>query len=298
MIKSDNYLFVRDVSGDGHIFDYYGKEYLKNDYDKIYWFLDGKYLLIKDQENVKIIDFNKKELYDYGNRDISSINYGFINDDEVFFMGSLNNSYDNSCVEFIYNTSKKIGEIKTVECGNYAKPILYLYPKKTTKVTVSFEHPEYLQTTYPKFVDTWKVTAHKNGDLYDSDNKYYYGLYWDELKVHTVDFSSGFYVEGDNAISFLEEKLDYIGLNRREANEFIMYWLPILEKNEKNLVYFELTKERESYQKINISPKPDSLLRVVIHVKKVDEKISIKEEKLTTFKRKGFTAVEWGGTVY
>lgn len=301
MIKSGNYLFVRDVYGDGHIFDYYGKEYLKNDYDKIYWFLDGKYLLIKDQKNVKLIDFNTKELYDYGNVDISFINYGFINDDnnaEVFFMGSLNGSDNNSCIEFIYNTSNRTGKFETVECGNYAKPILYLYPKKTTKVTISFEHPEYLQTTYPKFTGEWRVTAHKNGDLYDDNNHYYYGLYWDEAKVHSVDFSSGFYVEGDNAIEFLEEKLNYIGLNRKEANEFIMYWLPILEKNEKSLVYFELTKERESYQKININPKPDSLLRVVIHVKKVDKKVNISEEKLDKFRRHGFSAVEWGGTVY
>ena len=77
-----------------------------------------------------------------------------------------------------------------------------------------------------------------------------------------------------------------------------MYWLPILEKNEHNLVYFELTKEREKYNKLNISPKPDSLLRVAIHVKKVDGFTYIKEEKLETFKRKGFSAVEWGGVIH
>ena len=134
--------------------------------------------------------------------------------------------------------------------------------------------------------------------MYDKDGRYYYGLYWDEERVHTVDFSEGFYVEEKDAINFLEEKLDYIGLSEREANEFITYWLPILENNKKSLVYFELTDERESYNKINISPKPDSLLRLVIHIKKVDKKTKIKEEKLTQFKRNGFTAVEWGGTTY
>jgi hypothetical protein len=77
-----------------------------------------------------------------------------------------------------------------------------------------------------------------------------------------------------------------------------MYWLPILEKNGKSLVYFELTEERNSNSPINIEPKPDSLLRVAIHVKKVDTKINIKEQKLTTFKRTGFVAVEWGGVIY
>ena len=77
-----------------------------------------------------------------------------------------------------------------------------------------------------------------------------------------------------------------------------MYWLPILEKNEHNLIYFELTEERDSFNKIEISPKPDSLLRMAIHVKKVNKKTNIKEQKLTSFKRTGFTAVEWGGVTY
>ncbi len=77
-----------------------------------------------------------------------------------------------------------------------------------------------------------------------------------------------------------------------------MYWLPILEKNGKSLVYFELTEERDSYSPIHISPKPNSMLRMAIHVKKVDKKVNIKEQKLSTFKRTGFTAVEWGGINY
>ena len=77
-----------------------------------------------------------------------------------------------------------------------------------------------------------------------------------------------------------------------------MYWLPILEKNEHNLVYFELTEERNAFNKIEISPKPDSLLRMAIHVKKVNGKQNIKEQKLETFERNGFVAVEWGGILY
>ncbi len=192
----------------------------------------------------------------------------------------------------------EVGKIKTYSDG-YAKPILYLYPKEdNTKVTINFEKPQLLTTTYPKFKTNWSVVANKNGDLYDQDGKYYYGLYWEEKGSTKVDFTEGFYVTKENAIEFLEEKLDIIGLNKKERNEFIMYWLPILEKNEKNLVYFELTDERETFNKLKISPKPDSLLRVAIHVKKVNNKVNIKEEKLKTFKRKGFTAVEWGGVVH
>lgn len=203
-------------------------------------------------------------------------------------------------LEYYFEPSTgKIGTIKTEGIGGYAKPVLYLYPEKDTKVSVSFEKPELLTTTYPKFKNSWNVTAKPNGDLYDENNKYYYGLYWEESGSTKVDFTEGFYVTKESAIKFLEEKLSYIGLNDRERNEFIMYWLPILEKNNKSVVYFELTEEREAYNKLNISPNPDSLLRLAIHVKKVDKKpTNLKEEKLTKFVRKGFTAVEWGGVIH
>ena len=192
----------------------------------------------------------------------------------------------------------EIGKIKTFIDG-YAKPVLYLYPKENnTKITVEFEKPQLLTTTYPKFASKWNVKANKNGDLYDQNGKYYYGIYWEENRSTPVDFTEGFYVTKETAIEFLEEKLDIIGLNKKERNEFIMYWLPILEKNEKNLVYFELTNERQAYNKLNITPKPDSLLRMAIHVKKVNTETNIKEQKLKTFKRKGFTAVEWGGVIH
>lgn len=178
------------------------------------------------------------------------------------------------------------------------KPILYLYPTKDTSVNIKLEHPELLKTTYPKYKDGWTVNAKINGNLYDENNKYYYALYWDEMNSNKIDFKEGFYVTKENAINFLEEKLNIIGLNNRERNEFIMYWLPKLEDNGKSLVYFELTEEREKNNRLIIEPKPDSLLRINIHIKKVNKKINIKEQKLTSFDRKGFVAVEWGGTIH
>ena len=302
MLQSGSYLWVTDYYGDGHIFDYNGVEYLDGKFDKVYWIVDGKYILVNDKDEIKIVSIKGKEIYSYGKVKVGNINYGLTYNNGALFQFDNpladQNDYNTGCIEVIYDASTKTGETKTSFCGGIAKPVLYLYPKKTTKLTITFEHPEYLETTYPKYNGKWDVKAHSNGDLYDSNGAYYYALYWDEKQVHSVDFSTGYYVEKDNAITFLEKKLSYIGLSRREANEFIMYWLPVLEKNEKSLVYFELTDERESYNRLNISPQPDSMLRLVIHIKKVDQKINIPKQNLTKFQRKGFVAVEWGGTVY
>lgn len=178
------------------------------------------------------------------------------------------------------------------------KPILYLYPENNETIEVKLENDYLIKTSYPKYNDGWIVEANQNGNL-KINNKHYYALYWDEKNMNKTDFKEGFYVEKENAIQFLEEKLNIIGLNEREANEFIMYWLPVLENNNKSVVYFELTDEREQNNKLIITPEPDSLLRLVFHVKKVKfMPKDMKEQQLSTFERKGFVAVEWGGIKY
>lgn len=200
-------------------------------------------------------------------------------------------------LHYIYDTGE-VGKSYTL-IGGYAKPVLYLYPEKDkTNINVKFKNPDVLTTTYPKYKSYWEVKASKDGTLIDKNGRSYYGLYWEESGSIKVDFSEGFYVTKDNAIDFLEEKLDVLGFTEREANEFIMYWLPILEKNGKSVVYFELTESREAYNGLDITPKPDSMLRVAIHIKKVSKKPNIKEEYLPTFVREGFTVVEWGGVIH
>lgn len=199
-------------------------------------------------------------------------------------------------------TDKKINEVEVCIDNMYQdsnpdvekKPVLYLYPEKDMNVTVTFENSNTLTTTYPKYNNGWNVFVTKDGTI-NLNNKKYYALYWENTTNKEVDFSTGFYVTKENAITFLEEKLSIIGLNYKEQNEFIMYWLPILEQNEKSLIYFELTEEKQADNKLIINPTPDSLLRVTMHVKKINEYVEIEKQNIPTFERKGFVAVEWGG---
>ena len=186
----------------------------------------------------------------------------------------------------------------TPHCNSFVsyKPMIYLYPEEITEVTVKLGKPELLTTTYPKYNDSWNVTAYPNGDLKDN-NKTYYGLYWEGLNTLNPTFEDGFVVSKENLISFLEEKLNILGLTEREANEFIIYWLPILEQNEFNLIRFESIEEINNQMPLIINPTPDSIIRVLMEYKPLDKEIDIKEQKLTTPVREGFTLVEWGGTI-
>ena len=296
-IFAQGQFIIAENDNTAHLYSKSAKRYLTDEIENVYAVINNAYVIVKKDNHIKLLLLDGVELYDYGEYDIKSVHMTYSDAEEV--KAELYEEEKNfKCAILKYDFLTKKGSIESEECAGISKPILYFYPKKNINVKVTFDNPSLLKTTYPKYDNGWNVSVKKDGSIYDKDGKYYYALYWDEYKVHTVDFKEGFYVTKENAIEFLEEKLSYIGLNDKERNEFIMYWLPILENNNKSLVYFELTDERNSYSKINISPKPDSMLRLVIHIKKVDKETSIKQQKLTKFKRTGFSVVEWGGTTY
>jgi hypothetical protein len=48
---------------------------------------------------------------------------------------------------------------------------------------------------------------------------------------------------------------------------------------------------------LTITPEPDSVLRVFMAFKPLFAPIMIEPQQLTPFERKGFTVVEWGGSI-
>ena len=106
----------------------------------------------------------------------------------------------------------------------------------------------------------------------------------------------GFVVKGEETASFLEEKLEILGLNEKEAEEFIIYWLPKMEHNKYNYIYFQTLEEINNYMKLEITPKPETLIRVMMEFKALENEVKIEEQSLQKVERKGYTVVEWGGT--
>ena len=177
------------------------------------------------------------------------------------------------------------------------KPIIYLYPQAETEVTVKVGNPQNLTHTYPKYENEWKVLAKPNGDLKDlKTERNLYALYWEGINTVKPNMNEGFIVKGEDTIGFLEEKLEILGLNEREAEEFIVYWLPKLESNKYNFIRFQTEKEINNNMPLEITPKPDTVIRIVMEFKGLEEPIQIQEQKLSTPQRTGFTVVEWGGT--
>lgn len=179
-----------------------------------------------------------------------------------------------------------------------AKPVIYLYPENETDVHVELELTEAeLSTTYPKYNDGWDVVAYPDGTILNkADGSHHRYLFWDAVNCRTIfDLSKGFCVAGSDTESFLKEKLAYMGLTEDETNEFIVYWLPLMEHNKYNLISFQSDVYTDS-AKLNITPAPDSMLRVFMTFVPLENSIDIEPQQLSTFERTGFTVVEWGGS--
>lgn len=180
------------------------------------------------------------------------------------------------------------------EAAGDAKPVIYLYPEKETEVSVRLDYDGALTCAYPAYDGAWTVTAAPDGTLTDEAGQTYNYLYWEGAAQTEYDFSQGFCVPGADTAAFLEDALSRLGLTRREANEFIVYWLPRMEPNPYNLIAFQADAYTD-HARLTVTPEPDSLLRVFMAWKPLEAPMDLPAQELPAFKRTGFTVVEWGG---
>ncbi len=174
------------------------------------------------------------------------------------------------------------------------KPVIYLYPEEELDIQVSIKPEDIITTSYPQYDNGWLITAKPNGVLCDEAGKKYAYLFWEGNIELVGGFSDGFVVERDDTISFLESKLDILGLNYVEKNDFITYWLPALEQHEYNKIRF-YTEEINELAQLEITPAPQTLIRIYMIFEEAKELDYITPQKLELVKRQGYTVVEWGG---
>ncbi len=176
------------------------------------------------------------------------------------------------------------------------KPVIYLYPEKTTDVSVKLDFDGKLTYTYPAYGGGWNVTAEPDGTLINkADGSTHYYLFWEGVANFDWSHESGFVVKGSETEAFLLKTLAEMGLTPREYNDFITYWVPKMQNNKYNLISFSGEEYAEG-AKLTVSPAPESVLRVHMVWMALDEPIEIPAQSFEPFERTGFTLVEWGGT--
>ena len=179
-------------------------------------------------------------------------------------------------------------------------PIIYLYDENEREVSVKLIFDGDLTCTYPAYDDTgWSVKTSADGTLTDRNGRSYEYLFFEADLGFTPDTKKGFCVKGEDTAAFLEKALSELGLTEKEANTFIMYWLPQMEKNPYNVICFQ----KEAYESavgLDVQPAPDTIIRVNMYFYPSDEYTYIDEQDLSSMnpsveERKGLVLVEWGG---
>ena len=178
----------------------------------------------------------------------------------------------------------------------FDKPIIYLYPEKDTVCTVKLEISGGMTCSYPQYTENgWaNFTAKPDGTLIFPGGGEYYALYWEGKGMTGPDMSKGFCVKGTDTAAFLSDILPRLGLSAKEANEFIIYWLPRMQNNAYNLISFQTTAYTDN-AKLTVTPEPDTVIRVFMAYKPMQNPVEIRPQTIETPQRFGFTVVEWGG---
>jgi hypothetical protein len=179
------------------------------------------------------------------------------------------------------------------------KPAIYLYPENTQQVNVKVNTKGRLTLTIPNYPENgWTVLANKNG-LIESNNNFYPYLYYEsEIPDQLVKKPErGYVVNKAELPALFNDLLPKLGLNQKESSEFKEYWEKVLPNSPYYFVGVMDKENIDAIEPILFNPVPDIFIRVRIYFEALDKKISVSPPLITTPKRVGFTAVEWGGAV-
>lgn len=244
--------------------------------DKIYGLSDSNHVLLKD-----VYD-NQYEVYQG-----EKISYEqFVKSHPVFFwsdpFGRL--------VKFQNNKF-----IPQAECG---KPVIYLYPQTATKVSVKLDPQGGFTASEPAYHNGWSVMARPDGQLTEvkSGTVYPY-LFWEGRGAVYQQPKKGFVVTINQVEGFLREKLTALGLNEKERADFIEFWLPRMQGAPYYFVTFLGNAAMDAIAPMQVTPKPDTVIRVLMDFSPLEKPIPVEGFKIQTPERTGFTVVEWGGVL-
>lgn len=238
----------------------------------------------------------------------------FTRDDEQHWITidipeNISSTYVRLTVTEVYNGSKwndlALGDIQVLtnseEFGyildGIAKPVIYLYPVKTDTINVWVGLHGKLGTTWPAYDDLrgWQVIAQPDGMLKETGTgRQHRYLFWEGQAAGKWNMQAGFCIPGNQTAIFLSSTLEKLGLTDTEANDFISYWLPMMEDNPYNLIHFAGT-EYTDLAPLSITPAPETTIRIFMVWKSSDYHIPIEPQTLVHMNRKGFCVVEWGG---
>ena len=186
-----------------------------------------------------------------------------------------------------------------VPAAEKAKPVIYLYPKEISEVSVDVRPLGGFTKTIPEYGNGWDVIAQPSGTIINkADGAAYPYLFWEGGGAGVTRMpEDGFVVSKENVGAALEEKLALYGLSEKEIYDFTEFWVPKLSKAPYYFITFVSREDIDRTAPLGISPQPDTTIRVLMDYKPLQALIDVRPLQIKGQERKGFTVVEWGGVL-
>lgn len=180
------------------------------------------------------------------------------------------------------------------------KPVIYLYPEKEMDVQVKVYPVGGLSKTMPDHGDGWFVRAGIDGVIYNYENSRNYPyLFWEGFGYKDdMRPKKGFVIKQEDLEFKMEELLAKAGLIEKEIDDFMEFWFPRMPSSPYVFLTFVPKEMQDKIAPLDITPQPDTVIRVFMDYFPLEDNIEIEEQKIETPERNGFTVVEWGGALY
>lgn len=172
------------------------------------------------------------------------------------------------------------------------KPNIYIYPEYEINLTVTLGFPNggEIIESIPEYNTGWNVNIQPSGLI---DNQYHY-LFYEAQIPELLQREFGWIVQGSQLDSFFTSNLQSMSFSAKEIKDFTDYWIPLLDANKKYLIYPQFNEELVDIIQIEISAKPENLIRVWYVIEEYKNNMQIEEPAMPLFERQGFVILEWG----
>jgi hypothetical protein len=180
-------------------------------------------------------------------------------------------------------------------CVMVYKPNIYIYPIEKTEMYITLNFPKggKVVTSVPEYGSGWNITVDKSGLINDSFDY----LFYESSQPDVWQLNEGWIVKRENLKAFFDENMTSYGFAENEIVDFTDYWIPRLKTGGSYAIYPQNQNLIESVIQLEISKKPDNLLRLFYVIRESGNNYGniLPEPKIDkTFKREGFFVTEWG----
>jgi len=193
-------------------------------------------------------------------------------------------------------THKEFNEMnEAINSGKCMDSPLYLYPTEEAKISV--QSGALIFNTSPVSIGRgWNVVASPDGTIQARGGTY------DKISYDYIASaparSDGLVVSQVQLQPTLTGYAEKLGLNAKEKADFVSFWM---DKLSGTAPYIQIShysmKESAKIVNLDIDPKPDTFVPIVMYFKKLYLPTVLPQPKFEKFERRGFVALDWSGVV-